>query len=129
MTRQRARPSAVALLTPLAWRMLGSMARASVIAAALVALAAGGCRDPRLVELREISDEVCACKTAACGEEAMKRVQEDRIASDHRAQKIAKKMMECLAKLYVADRPTTDPDAEAPATGSGAGSGAAPPPR
>jgi len=114
------------------------MARASVIAAALVALAAGACRDARLVKLREISDEVCACKTAACGEEAMKRVPEDNLASNHRAQKIAKKMRDCLAKLYVADRPTSDPDAEAPATGAGAGSeapapapgsGAVPPPR
>jgi hypothetical protein len=78
-------------------------------------IAAGACRDPRLEELRSIRDEVCACKTVACGEEAMKRVPQDEVRSDHHAQKVAKAMMDCLAKLYVSDRPSTDPDAEAPA--------------
>ena len=66
----------------------------------------------------------------------MKRVPQDAIESDHRTQKIAREMLECLAKLYVAERPTTDPDAEAPAApeapatlqapGAGSASGAAP---
>lgn len=92
--------------------MLSWMLRAFVIA---VALAAGACGDPRLAELASIRDEVCACKTVACGEEAMKRVPQDDVRSDHVAQRIARSMMDCLAKLYVSDRPSTDPDAEAPA--------------
>jgi len=86
------------------------MSRALVIAAAL---AAGACRDPRLEQLRSIRDEVCACKTVACGEEAMKRVPQDEIKADHNAQKVAKAMVDCLAKLYLGERPSTDPDAEA----------------
>jgi hypothetical protein len=88
------------------------MFRALVIAAAL---AAGACRDPRVEELRSIRDEVCACKTAACGEAAMKRVQQqDGLRSDHVAQKVARAMIDCLHKLYLSERPSTDPDAEAP---------------
>jgi hypothetical protein len=98
-----------------------AMLRALVIAAAL---AAGACRDARLAELATLRDEVCACKTVACGEEAMKRVPQEEIRSDHRAQKIARSMLDCLAKLYVSDRPSTDPDAEAPAPAPA--SGAAP---
>jgi len=100
------------------------MSRALVIA---VALAAGACRDPRLAELESIKKEVCACQTAACGEAAIKRVpaggdQPDQ--PDHRAQKIARAMLECLHKLYLLDRPSTDPDA--PAAGSSAPGAAAP---
>ena len=99
--------------------MLLAMLRALVTAAAL-ALASAACGDPRLAELRSISDEVCACKTAACGEAAMKRVPppEGRGRPDHREQKIARVMMDCLAKLYRGERPSTDPDAEAPAPGA-----------
>ena len=95
------------------------MFRALVTAAAL-ALAGAACGDPRLEELQSIRDEVCACKTAACGEAAKKRVPQDAGRSGHRAQKIARKMMECIAKLYLSDRPSTDPDAEAPAPGEAA---------
>ncbi len=93
------------------------MSRVLVIAAAL-ALAA--CRDARLEQLQAIRDEVCACKTAACGEETMKRVPKPRdgASSDHRTQKIARSMMECLAKLYASEQPSTDPDAEAPEPGA-----------
>lgn len=93
------------------------MPRALVIAAAL-ALAGAACRDARLEELRSIRDEVCACKTVACGEAAMKRVPQDEVRSDHRAQKLAREMIDCLAKLYAGDRPSTDPDAEGPEPGA-----------
>jgi hypothetical protein len=103
------------------------MSRASVLAAVLVlGLGGAACRDPRLEELASIRAQVCACKTIACGEEAMKRVPERDVRSDHHAQQIAKAMMDCLAKLYVADRPSTDPDAEAPDPDPGA-TGSAPP--
>ena len=96
------------------------MSRAAEIAAALaLALGAGlggtACRDARLVELESIRAQVCACKTAACGEEAMKRVPQGEVRADHYAQRIAKKMMDCLARLYLADRPQADADADEPA--------------
>ena len=87
------------------------MSRALVIAAAL---AGAACRDARLEQLASVRDEVCACKTVACGEAAMKRVPRDELKANHRAQKIARGLMSCLAKLYVSERPSTDPDAEAP---------------
>jgi hypothetical protein len=91
-----------------------------------VALAAG-CRDPELTQLEQIKSEVCACKTASCGEEALKRVPQNEVASTHRSQTIAREMIDCLAKLYEAERPTNDPDAPAPGPASAApGSGATP---
>jgi hypothetical protein len=101
------------------------MSRALVIAAAL-ALAGAACRDARLEQLQAIRDEVCACKSAACGEEAMKRVPQGGGRSGHRAQKVARAMTECLHKLYLSDLPSTDPDAEAPEPGAGAPAAAAP---
>jgi len=98
------------------------MLRAVVIAAALAALAAlgGACRDPRLAELDALRKEICACKAAACGEAALKRVPQGDIRADHQAQQIAKAMMRCLSELYAKDRPSTDPDAEAPGPGDSA---------
>jgi hypothetical protein len=91
------------------------MSRALVIAAALAAaLGLAACRDARLDELQAIRGEVCACKTAACGEQAMKRVPQGGARPDHRAQKLARSIHNCLAKLYARERPSTDPDAEAP---------------
>jgi hypothetical protein len=98
------------------------MFRASVIAAAL---ASAACGDARLEELEAIRAEVCACKTVACGEAAVKRVPQDEIKG-HRAQKIARAMVDCLHKLWLTDRPSTDPDAEAPAEGAAASGGADP---
>jgi hypothetical protein len=91
------------------------MPGALVIAAALAAALAAGCRDPRLEKLREIRDEVCACKTPACADAAMKKVPQDDVKPDHRAQVIAQEMLECLHERYLADKPSTDPDAEVPA--------------
>jgi hypothetical protein len=36
------------------------------------------------------------------------------VPTDHRAQKIARLMTECMKRLYLSERPSTDPDAEAP---------------
>ena len=83
--------------------------------AILVTLAA--CHDQELVRLTAIKEEVCACKTANCAELAMKRLPEGTSESTHRTQahrtqKLARDMIDCLAKLQAAERPTTDPDAE-----------------
>jgi hypothetical protein len=91
---------------------LGSMHRALVIA---VALAGGGCRDKELERLDDIRAEVCECKTVSCGEAAMKKIPQQEIKSNRRSQEIAKKMMDCMARLYLSDRPSTNPDAETPA--------------
>jgi hypothetical protein len=82
------------------------MSRWLVIAVALVA----GCRDPGITELEDIRDEICRCKSAKCGEDAMKRVPTREAPNNHRSQAIAREMMDCLAKLYEAERPETGPD-------------------
>lgn len=83
--------------------------------AILVTLAA--CHDQELERLTAIKAEVCACKTASCAEEAMKRLPQGPSESTHRTQThrkqvIAREMIDCLAKLQAAERPITDPDAE-----------------
>ncbi len=83
--------------------------------AILVTLAA--CHDRELERLTAIKAEVCACKTASCAEQAMKRLPQGPSESTHRTQVhrtqvIAREMMDCLAKLEAAERPTTDPDAD-----------------
>jgi hypothetical protein len=82
--------------------------------AILVTLAAcnAACNDRAVERLTAIKAEVCACKTASCAEQAMKQVPQDTIKSTHRMQAIARDMLDCLAKLHEAERPTTDPDAE-----------------
>lgn len=99
------------------------MYRAFVIA---VALAGGGCRDKDVEKLDDIRAEVCACKTVSCGEAAMKAIPQRDIKSSHQSQLIAQKMMECMAKLYLFDRPKTDPDSEASPGSAGSGSANAP---
>jgi hypothetical protein len=64
-----------------------------------------------MTALEGIRDEVCACKTSACAEIAMKRVASTDVANSHRSQTIAREMMDCLSKLYDAERPATGPDA------------------
>lgn len=71
------------------------MWRLFVISLALVA-----CRDDREARLAKVKDTVCACKTAACGEAALKDVPQKDIVSNHRTQLIARDMLDCLAKLY-----------------------------
>jgi hypothetical protein len=88
------------------------MSRAAIVIVAALALAA--CRDKRLEELDGIRAELCACKTVACGEQALQRLRQDGVPTDHRAQKIARLMPECMKRLYLSERPSTDPDAEAP---------------
>ncbi len=76
----------------------------------IVALAACGDRDA--ARLGKVKDAVCACKTSSCAELAMKDVPKDDIKATHKSQVIAREMMDCLAKLYEAERPSTNPDAE-----------------
>lgn len=80
-----------------------------------IAFALTACRDPALDTLTAVKTEVCACKTASCAEQALKRVPQGAIKQMTRAQEISRAMIECNAKLVEAERPSTDPDAEDPA--------------
>jgi hypothetical protein len=80
----------------------------------VISIAVAGCRDREAARLTQIKDAVCACKTSSCAELAMKDVPQDEAKPSHRSQVIARDMMECLSKLYEAERPTTDPDAPTP---------------
>jgi hypothetical protein len=77
-----------------------------------VALTACGDRDT--ARLEQVKEAVCSCKTSSCAELAMKDVPKDDIKPSHKSQKLARDMMDCLSKLYEAERPATDPDAPAP---------------
>lgn len=89
---------------------VGSMCR-FVIAVALVL---AGCGDEQLDRMTAIKNEVCACKTVACGETAKKKIPQDELQSSHKMQRVANEMLDCLARLYDQKRPTSDPDVEAP---------------
>jgi len=75
---------------------------------------AGGCGDREATKLGKIRDEVCHCKTAKCAEAALAEVPKKDIQSTQKSQRIAREMLDCLAELYKADRPSTDPDDAAP---------------
>jgi hypothetical protein len=81
--------------------------------AILLALAA--CHDRDTEELTAIRDKMCACPTATCAEQELKRVPQRTMPSNPRLQAIAQDMMDCLGRLQAEGRPSTDPDAEAPA--------------
>jgi len=91
--------------------------------AILVTLVA--CSESDTERLNAIREEMCACKTASCAEQAMSRVPRHTIKSTPRMQAIAREMVECMARLQAAERPSTDPDAEGNDR-SGDGSAAAP---
>jgi hypothetical protein len=71
-----------------------------------------GCREDELSKLQAIRDEVCACKSVACGDAAMQRVPVIAGAGKRRSQVIARAMLDCLARLYEGARPKTGPDVE-----------------
>jgi hypothetical protein len=78
-----------------------------------VALAAGACSDHGASDLARVRDAVCACKTTSCADDALKAVPQRDVPSNRRTQKLAREMLECVARLHEQGRPTEDPDAEA----------------
>lgn len=99
--------------------------RLSIVSAIVLAI---GCRDDGLTRLEEIRDEVCRCKTPTCGEQAMEKVGQTPVESTQRSQRIARAMMDCLARLYEQDRPDTGPDTDTePTEPAGDGPAAATP--
>ena len=77
----------------------------------VVICVAFGCGDREAEQMAKVKDQVCACKTASCADAAMKNVPQGKVKAGHKAQGIAREIMECVAKLNEAERPTTDPDA------------------
>ncbi|HEY4243051.1 MAG TPA: hypothetical protein VGM88_24725 [Kofleriaceae bacterium] len=82
-----------------------------VLCVIVIALAA--CEDHDTKQLEALRDEVCACKDADCAETAMKKVPATAKANP-KTQNLAREMIECVAKLYAAERPSTDPDDATP---------------
>jgi len=78
----------------------------------VILVALGACGDRDAARLEKVKAAVCSCKTSSCAELAMKDVPKDDIKATHRSQVLAREMMDCLAKLYEAERPSTDPDAQ-----------------
>jgi hypothetical protein len=77
----------------------------------VIPIALAACGDPELEQLTKVRQTVCACETAACAEAALETVPKGKIESNHRSQRVARDMLDCLAKLYDGQRPITDPDA------------------
>jgi hypothetical protein len=84
-----------------------------VLAIAL-GLFASGCGDDQLERMEAIKHEVCACKSPACAETAIKSLRALQVESTPRSQRFARDMLDCMAKLATADRPSTDPDGNVP---------------
>ena len=75
-----------------------------------VALAVPACKDHELAKLKHVRDEVCACKAVQCAETALTKVPAKDVKSTPKSQAVAREMLNCLAELYAAERPSTDPD-------------------
>ena len=99
---------------------------APVLARIAILVTLIACNDQGAERLTAIKVKVCACKTASCAEQELKRVPEAPIKSTHRTREIARDVLDCMARLQEAARPTTDPDeldvaepsVEAPPTGA-----------
>jgi len=80
----------------------------------VICVALGGCRDREAQRLQTIKDAVCSCKTSSCAELALKDVPKDETPPSRKSQQLARDMLDCLSKLYAAERPATDPDQPQP---------------
>jgi hypothetical protein len=96
--------------------MLASMR----LAAMLFALITSACTDREADQLADVKSKVCACPTSKCAELAMDALPKQSVASNHRTQETARRMLDCLAKLYDREKPVANPDEEASDPGSAA---------
>lgn len=71
-------------------------------AAGALALAAG-CSDPKLERLTEARDAACRCKDQACVAAALAKVPADPPREARRAQRLAHEIMDCVAKVGLAE--------------------------
>lgn len=101
----------------------------------IVTLIAAACTDDNTAAMKAVRDEVCACKSVACAEDAMAKAPQNTTQPTPRARAMANEAMSCIAKLYLAERPSTDPDHDhdhdhegvtLPGSGSGSGPGPGP---
>ena len=76
-----------------------------------ISVALWGCGDPEAAQLFRVKEAVCACKTTACAQAALNEVPKPEIKSSHKSQRIVRDMLDCLARIYDEERPSTDPDA------------------
>jgi hypothetical protein len=72
--------------------------------AAVICVASLGCRDPEVAELERISTEVCACSSSKCAQHAMEQVSTTDQRSTPRTQALARRMLDCLARIQQAER-------------------------
>src|SRR3954470_16578649 len=82
----------------MAWRGSQAMLR-SVRSCLLVLVALAACTDQDAVRLAKIKEAVCACETTACTDLELAAIPQDAIKSNHRTQKIAREMMDCIADV------------------------------
>jgi len=78
--------------------------------ALVICVALCGCADREATELERIKRQVCACKDVKCVDAAMAQLPKRDVHASHKSQGIAREMLECVAKVYAAERPSTDPD-------------------
>lgn len=80
------------------------------VAITITLVAIWGCHDKTLEQLKDVRDQVCACTTSACGEQAMALLPQSDVRPNHEARALANQMLACMAKLYGRERPSSDPD-------------------
>jgi len=80
--------------------------------ALVILLSLAACGDSQEAKLAKIRDQVCKCDTPGCAEVAMKQVPKESIESNYRTQKLAREMLDCLAKVYATPKPDPDGDSD-----------------
>ena len=83
-------------------------ARVTAMRLLVICVALWACGDHEAAQLERIKREVCACKTSACAQTAMKKLPQNDVVAGHRAQGIARELLDCISRLYAAERPVTD---------------------
>jgi len=87
----------------------------SWLARAALVIGLVACGDRSVEQMTAIKAKVCACKTVSCAEQEIKAVAEARSKDKdpnkdkdptHRVQVLARDMVDCLARLQAAERPT-----------------------
>jgi len=95
-----------------------------------ILVVSAGCADHDVEVMTDLKTKICACTTSTCAAQVLKEVPQGagKVTSPQtqpKVQELARAMMDCIARLSDAERPSTDPDAPGSASGSAA---PAPPP-
>ena len=104
------------------------MLYSSAVRAFLIGLVlAAACGNPEVEQLQRVKAEVCACKSSKpssdwldqlqsrvnpiryagvkCAEAALDRLPKNEIRAGHESQVLARQMLDCMSRLYDAERP------------------------